>query len=90
MFTYLVQVSDSCKDVMQNVDEIRDIIKEVINTNVVKNSDQFKNILDVELDNALHSGYYKLSGEHYISLILGVPIFDFFSVFSYQNQKISL
>ena len=51
MFTYLVQVSDSCKDVMQNVDEIRDIIKEVINTNVVKNSDQFKNILDVELDN---------------------------------------
>ena len=51
MFTYLVQVSDSCKDVMQNVDEIRDVIKEVINTNVVKNSDQFKNILDVELDN---------------------------------------
>ena len=50
MFTYLVQVSDSCKHVLQNEDEITDIIKEVINTNIVKNSDQFKNILDVELD----------------------------------------
>ena len=36
-----------------------------------------------------HSVYFKLRGEHYISLILGVQNFLNFSIFPFQNHKIS-
>ena len=61
MFTYLVQVSDSCKNLMQNQNEIRQIVKEVINKNVVKNSDQFKNILEIELANVFENNDRRIS-----------------------------
>ena len=34
-----------------------------------------------------HCVYSKLFGEHYISLILGVPIFDFFPFFHIKTKK---
>merc|ERR1712126_271132 len=46
---------------MQNQNEIRQIVKEVINKNVMKNSDQFKNILEIELANVFENNDRRIS-----------------------------